>query len=253
MLLDVHCHLTDPYFSESLDAIIKESIENNLGVIISAGLNMKDNRKVLEISKKYEIVKAALGIYPIDALDMDYEMIENEIRFIEQNKKKIIAISEVGLDYHFSKESKKQKEVFQKFIELSEKINKPLIIHSRKAESDVIDMLESSNIKIAIFHSFGGNKNLIKRIIDNKWSFSIPPLIVRSSNYQTLVKIAPLQCLLTETDAPYQSPLKNQKNKPYLVTESIRKISEIKNLDQMETENIIFMNFQNIFMKWKTI
>jgi TatD DNase family protein len=114
-------------------------------------------------------------------------------------------------------------------------------------------MLESSKIKNAIFHSFGGNKNLIKKIIDNKWYFSIPPVIVRSSNFQTLVDMAPMQYLLTETDSPYQSPLKNQKNKPYFVIESIKKISEIKNLEPIETENIIFMNFQKIFRKWKTI
>ncbi|MEK6974293.1 MAG: TatD family hydrolase [Nanoarchaeota archaeon] len=253
MLFDVHCHLTDMYFSGKIDSIVDECIGKNVSILISAGLNPIDNRKVLEISKKHKIVNASLGLYPLDAISLKEEEIIGEIGFITKNKENIIAISEVGLDLHYTNEIKKQIWAFQNFIELSEKIGKPLIVHSRKAEAEVIEMLESSNVKSAILHSFGGNKNLIKRAIDNKFYFSIPPLIARSSNFQTLVDLAPLNLLLTESDSPYQSPTKNQRNYPFNVIESFKKISEIKKLDKIETENILFMNFQKIFKKWKTI
>ncbi|MBI2670511.1 TatD family hydrolase [Candidatus Woesearchaeota archaeon] len=253
MLLDIHCHLTDKYFNDKIEHLIKACNAQNIGIIISAGLNPEDNKKVLELSRKFDIVKASLGIYPIDSISLTEHEIDNEIDFIKKNKNKIIAISEVGLDLFYTKKIKKQREVFQKFIELSEKISKPLIIHSRKAEQEVIAMLESSRVKFPIFHSFGGNKNLVKRAIDNECYFSVPPLIVRSSNFQTLVSLVPLNQLLTESDSPYQSPKKEEENTPINVRECIRKISEIKNLDNLETENIIFMNFQKIFKKWKTI
>ncbi len=253
MLIDIHCHLTDPYFSDKLDSVINKSVKNNVSLIVSAGLNPEDNRKVLEVSKAYGIVKAALGFYPLDAEKNSIEIIENEINFINKNKNKIFAISEVGLDKLYGLNIKKQKEIFLKFIELAEKINKPIIIHSRKAELEVIEMLESSKIKNIVLHSFSGNKSLIKRAIDNKYFFSIPPVIVRSSNFQNLVDMSPLGLLLTESDAPYQSPFKEEKNFPYLVSESIKKISEIKKLDLIETENIIMMNFQNFSKKWKSI
>lgn len=253
MLVDVHCHLTDNYFNDNIEYIIKKSVENNVEAIITAGLNSIDNRRVLELSKKYDIVKASLGFYPIDAILAKEENIEEEIEFIKRNNKKIIAISEVGLDYYMSENKIKQKVIFQKFIDLSEKISKPIIVHSRKAELDVVNMLESSKLKKVIFHSFTGNKNLIKRIIDNNWHFSIPPIILRSSNFQTLARISPLTQLLTETDSPYQSPYRNEKNQPVFVKESIKKISEIKNIEILETKNIVFMNFKKIFRKWKTI
>jgi TatD DNase family protein len=253
MLLDIHCHLTDNFFLNNIDETIKKCQDNDVGLIISAGLNPEDNRRVLELSKKYDIIKAALGFYPIDALSVDEREIDEEIEFIKKNKNKIIAISEIGLDYHHADPSKKQKETFEKFIKLSEQISKPLIIHSRKAENDVIDMLESSNAKYPIFHSFGGNKSQIKKIIDKRWYFSIPPIILRSPNFQTLVNLVPLNQLLTETDSPYQGPYKDEKNYPYNVKESIKKISEIKKIDFNETENIIYMNLQKITKKEKTI
>lgn len=253
MLFDVHCHLTDMYFSDKISSIVDECTDKNVSILISAGLNPIDNRKVLEISKKYKVVNASLGLYPLDAISMKEEEIIDEAEFIKKNKEDIIALSEVGLDMYYANEIKKQIWAFQNFIELSEKIGKPLIVHSRKAEAEVIEMLESSNVKSAVLHSFGGNKNLIKRAIYNKFYFSIPPLAIRSSNFQTLVDLAPLNLLLTESDSPYQSPTKNQRNFPFNVVESLKIISKIKKLDEIETENILFMNFQKIFKKWKTI
>lgn len=253
MLIDIHCHLTDAFFSDKLESVINKSIKNNVSLIVSAGLNSEDNKKVLEISKSYDMIKAALGFYPLDAEKFSMESIEDEINFIKKNKNKVFAISEVGLDKMYGTDIKKQKEVFLKFIDLAEKMNKPIIVHSRKAELEVIEMLESSKIKNIVLHSFSGNKSLIKRAINNKYFFSIPPVIVRSSNYQTLVELVPLGLLLTESDSPYQSPFKEEKNFPYLISESIKKISEIKKLDLIETENIIMMNFQNFSKKWKSI
>ena len=112
MLIDAHAHLTDPYFDDKLDKIINNAKKNNIVHIISNGINLEDNKKVLEISKKYNIVKAAFGFYPDDIIKSTFEEIEKNLEFIKKNKNKIIAIGEVGLDLYHNKELKKQKEIF---------------------------------------------------------------------------------------------------------------------------------------------
>ena len=166
---------------------------------------------------------------------------------IKINKNKIVAIGEVGLDLHHNKNLNKQKEVFIKIIELAEKIKKPLIIHSRKAEAECINLLKELKFKKALFHSFTGNFKLVKEIEKNNFMLSIPCNVVRSEHFQNIVKNFNLNQILTETDSPYLSPYKDKMNEPSFIVETIKVISKIKNLDKSEVEKIIFKNFQNFF------
>lgn len=247
MLVDVHAHLTDDYFNDKLDLVISNSKKSNLAYIISNGLNLEDNKKVLEISKKYEIIKPSLGFYPDDIINSTEEEIEINLDFIEKNKNKIIAIGEVGLDLYRNLSLNKQKEIFIRIIELAEKIKKPLIIHSRKAESECIGLLKEFNFKKALFHSFTGNFKLVKEIEKNNWMISIPCNIVRLKHFQDIVKNVDLNRILTETDSPYLSPYKDKMNEPSFIVETIKIISSIKNLEKDEVEKIIFKNYQNFF------
>ena len=244
ILVDVHAHLD---YLEDLDSVIDSAKKNNVKIIISNGINPETNRKTLVISKKYDIVKAALGIYPLELKELNEEEIEKELLFIKKNKDNLIGLGEVGIDYKYGEEIKnKQKDLFLKFIELSEKIKTPLIIHSRKAESDVIDLLESSKAK-AVLHSFEGNFKLVKKATDLGYYFSIPTNIVRSEHFQKLVEETDINQLLTETDSPYLSPYPDKKNQPSFVIESVKKIADIKKLDSEEVANNIFMNYQKLF------
>ena len=123
MLVDVHSHLDAKQFKNNLDSVIQRAKNKSVKKIITNGTNIKSNRKTLEISKKYSMVEAALGLFPSDALKLSDIELEKEIEFIKKNKKSIIAIGECGLDYHWNKNHKKQKQIFEKFIKLSEKLN----------------------------------------------------------------------------------------------------------------------------------
>ena len=245
MLVDVHCHLDK---LPEIDQAIKRAKENKVVAIITNGLNEKTNRESLKLADKYDIVEAALGLYPTDALKLDEEQISSELDFIKKNREKIIAIGEVGIDLFHNNNLKKQEKIFLDLISLSEKIKKPLIVHSRKAEQQVIDLLISSNVKKIILHCFGGNKKLIQKAYDQRFFFSIPPSIVRSEHFQLIVDKIPLSNILTETDSPYQSPFKDRLNEPSNVIETIKKISEIKKLQNDETEKIIYMNYKKFFI-----
>lgn len=244
--IDVHCHL-DSYNGAEISKIVKECREEDVRIIVNNGVDPKTNRKILELIKKFPEVKAALGIYPIEALKMSNSEIDKEIEFIRKNKDKIIAIGEVGIDLKWSKDLEKQKEIFKRFISLSIELNKPIIVHSRNAEEECIKILEELKAEKVVTHCFSGKTNLVERIIKNKWFLSIPANVNFSEQFQKIVEIAPIENLLTETDSPYLHPLKERNNTPKNVVYSYKKISEIKKMDIKEVKKEIFNNYNKIF------
>jgi TatD DNase family protein len=244
--VDVHAHL-EAY--RNADEIVDNAKKAGVKAIVYNGISRETNRKALEFSKRYDIVKAALGLYPIEILSMKDEDIEAELKFIEENKENIVAVGEVGLDFKEDLEQhEKQKKWFRRFIELSIKLNKPVSVHSRKAEAEVIQILEETEAKKVHMHCFSGNMKLVEKIISNGWHLSIPTNIVFSEHFQAIVKRTPMKQLLTETDSPFLSPFKGQENQPANVTESLRKIAEIKAVTMEDAANILFMNYQNLFL-----
>jgi len=259
MLIDIHSHLDHCYFKDDLDKVIDNAKKSGVKIILTAGINPETNRKALELAKKYDIVKACLGIYPVQTLQKEIDEgeislkrieidIEDEIDFIKKNKKNIAAVSEIGLDYFWVKDNiKEQKDLFENMISLAEKLNKPVIVHSRKAEEDCIEILKSSKLKNIIMHCFTGKKNLAKKIIDNNWFLTAPTSIVRSTQFQENVKLTPITQIFAETDAPYLRPFKDKRNEPAFVLESYKKIAKIKGMELMEVVNNIWMNWQKTF------
>jgi len=261
-LIDVHCHLTHERFEKDIDKVITRAKETGVKAIICSGVNPEDNRKVLELSQKYDIVKASLGIYPIDALGLAPDEtglprhegeidLEKEFSFFRENKDKIIAVGEVGLDYYWIKDEKihaRMRENFQKIIEFCEKENLPIIVHTRKAEKDCIEMLEKSKLKKVVLHSFQGNKKLIQRAAKLGYSFSIPCTINKLQHFQMLAEMVNINQLLTETDAPWLSPVQGERNEPKNVKATVERIAEIKGITPEECANNIFMNYQRMFL-----
>ncbi|MBI2650580.1 TatD family hydrolase [Candidatus Woesearchaeota archaeon] len=257
LFVDVHAHLDHPLLINKIDEIIIRAKNAGLRHIITNGINPETNRKCLELSKKYDIVECAMGLYPRSALKKETETgeyplktedfdIDGEIEFIKKNKNSIIAISEVGLDF-VNGEDKQQIEDFEKMIKLAEELKKPIVVHSRKAELKCIEMLESSKNRKIVMHCFSGKKSLVKRVADNGWFLTAPTIVVRSQQFQEIAKNAPISQLFCETDSPYLSPYKEQMNEPAFVVESYRKIAEIKGMDINEVASNIYMNWQKVF------
>jgi len=255
MLLDFHAHLDHFAFKDDLSLVIERA--KNV-MIVATGINPGTNRFVLELSKKYPNIKAALGMYPIEALQeeanqgeypikIEHFNVDEELEFIAKNKNNFVAVGEVGLDFSIVKDkNKEQKDVFEKIIKLAEKLKKPIVVHSRRAEQDVIEMLESSANKKIVLHCFCGNKKLVKRVQDNGWYFSIPTNVARSEQMQYLVETTNINNILTETDCPYLSPFPKTRNEPAFIIESVKKIAEIKKMDAVEVENVIFKNYMDL-------
>ena len=124
---------------------------------------------------------------------------------------------------------------------------KPMIVHSRKAEQQVIDILESSKVKDVVLHCFSGKKKLVKKGVDLGYMFGVPATVVRNSQFQMNVELIPITQLLTETDAPYLSPVAGERCEPRDVLGAVKKIAELKGMDEEEVGNSVFMNYQRLF------
>src|SRR3989338_5194977 len=222
-------------------------------------MNHEKNQKILDLCKKVNIIKPAFGLYPLDAPNVicnedakDFSKskvdVDTTLKFIEKNKNNIIAIGEVGIDFKFSEDEEHQVENFKKIIDLAKKIRKPLIVHSRKAEKLVIDLLEDAKFFKVDMHCFSGKKSLVKRGAELGLFFSIPANIIKSDQFQMNAKLLPLQSILTETDAPWLSPYAGKMNEPAFIKDAVEKIAELKKLTVEETANAIFQNYQTLFL-----
>lgn len=240
--IDVHCHID---MMKGVDKIIKRAREVGVGMIVVNGVDVKTNRAVLDLAVKYNEVKCALGIYPIDALKMSDEEIDKEIDFIRSNKDKIVGIGEVGIDLKWSKDIDRQRVIFEKFVNIAMELDKPLIIHSRNAEVEVLEILKSKGAKKVIMHCFSGRLKLVDEVVKQGWYLSIPANVLFSEHFQKVLERVDIGNLLCETDSPYLSPFKGEdskkgkeqsgsskgkENEPKNVVESYKMIAKIKNL-----------------------
>lgn len=253
LFIDIHCHLDFEGLIERLDEVIENAKKAGLKAILTSGVNPETNRKILKIASKYDIVKPSFGLYPMDALSREADDenlfdVDDELQFLVDNKDAFISIGEVGLDYKNGKDKQMQKAVFEKVLETAKKIDKTVIIHSRKAESDALDILESMEMKKVMMHCFSARKHLIKKAYDLGYYFSIPTNVVRLQQFQEMVKEIDINHLFCETDAPFLSPFKDKKNEPAFVVESYKKIAEIKGMTLEEVKNNIWMNFERLFL-----
>ncbi|MFT4250770.1 MAG: TatD family hydrolase [Candidatus Woesearchaeota archaeon] len=242
MLYDAHCHLDK---LQNPKQAVQEAQEAGLKLIVTNGLNPENNREALRLQEEFGIVKAALGLYPNDAIELSEEELEAELAFIKQTKP--FAIGEIGLDYHWDKEHKeKMREVFRKCLVLAQEISRPAIIHSRKAEEDVLAIVEEFSV-VACLHCFSGSKKLIKQAASAKHYFSVPANVASSTHFRMLVELVPINQLLLETDSPYLGPSRGVENAPRNVQLAIPVIAQIKGLDEQETRTQLWLNQKRFF------
>jgi TatD DNase family protein len=245
--IDVHAHL-DFFDDKKIGKIVENARKVGVSIIINSGIEPLRARKTMELASKYPEIKASLGIYPVEMLKMSEKTIEEEFKFIRKNKDKIIAIGEIGMDLKEGTDREKQKKNFERLLKLALELDKPVLIHSRKAELECVEVLEKLKMKKVIMHCFSGKISLVKRIISNGWFFSIPTNITFSEQFQKLTKEVPVSQLLCETDSPFLHPIKGERdNEPANVIESYKKIAEIKGLNLKEAEKKIEENYKRLF------
>lgn len=250
-MIDAHCHVDFKEFNRNREEII-ERAKKKLSLIINSGASLGGNRRTLKLVEEYSgFLYGSLGFHPVNASKADESIINQAFKEINDNINNIVAIGETGLDFnHITDPSKRNRqiEVFKSFISLANEYEMPLIIHARDAESKTLQIVKkySSDIDI-IFHCYGGDEETLNKILDENYYISYSTIICYSKFHELLVKQTPIENILTETDSPYLSPFKGQKNEPVFVEETIKKIAEIKLMDFEKIDRITEKNVKKIF------
>ena len=234
---DCHCHLELSAFDTDREIVIQRAKEKLEHVVVSP-IDPNNYESTLNLANTNQgFILVSLGFTPPRNLEIKYESALSLVNQLATDEN-VRAVGEVGLDYHWVKDKETQayqKEVFQLFIDLSKKFDLPLIIHSRKAEEDCIDLVEQNNIERVYFHCFDGDETQINRVIEHKkWVVGIPTNVTWRRKTQNLCSLFPLERLLTETDSPYLHPVPNfkgqrKRNEPQNIAEyAITEIAKIK-------------------------
>lgn len=262
MYVDVHCHLTHKLFAPDLGEVIKKAQKASVASIIVNGLEPKSNRSILKMADKHKVINAALGIYPTEAvnsfLGKDFKFhvekfnVDEEIDFIQEQAKsnKIIAVGECGLDgYHLSEPTfAEQERVFEKLLLIARSSNIPVIVHSRKLEKRVLEILAHHKLKKATLHCYMGKiKPAVLAAEKYGWCFSIPAILPKTESFIKLVEKLPPNCILTETDSPWLSLKAGTRNEPKSVIQTVKSIASIRSWQEDEAVETIWKNYQRLF------
>lgn len=239
-MIDTHCHL-DAY--ENVDEIIKEFN----GIMITSGYDDKSNLKVLELVNKYPNVYGTLGVHPEEASgNYDLDIILNNI-----NNKKIVAIGEIGLDYHYTKENiEEQKQLLEKQLDIAKNYNKPVVIHSRDAISDTYNILSKYNLR-GVIHCFSGSTEMALKFIDLGYKIGVGGVLTfkNGKKLREVVNNISIFDIFLETDSPYitPEPFRGKVNSPKNVYYVALKLAELKNVDIDEVISKTNMNALEVF------
>ncbi|OYT43642.1 MAG: DNase [Candidatus Aenigmarchaeota archaeon ex4484_56] len=246
-MIDVHCHLEQKDFDRDRENIITECKKEMEALIISCAYP-HDFEKSLAISEKYKkFVFLTAGFHPEYIRDFTDTQIDGYLKKIEENKKHLVGIGECGLDYYWVKDAdqiERQKVFFIKQIELSKKLNLPLIIHSRESTKDCLDLLEKLNYNKVLLHFFS-DKNFINYVIEKDFHISVNTSVLRSKSIKKIVKHIKIERIMTETDSPWLGF--GKRNTPLSVKSVIEKIAEIKKLDIEMVDEITTKNAIKFF------
>lgn len=245
MIIDTHCHVIDLEY-DNIDEIINRFKDN---IMIISGYDSISNRNVVDIVKKYKNVYGTLGFHPSEVdkfSEEEFNYIKNNI-----NNSKIVGIGEIGLDYHYGSNNKeKQIKMFKSLLDLAQSENISVVIHTRDAAQDTMNILKNYKLKVDI-HCFGYSLEIAKECIKRGYRLGIGGVLT-FKNSKKLVEIVsniPIENILIETDSPYLTPepFRGKKNEPFYLSYVIDKISEIKKISIDEVKKITTKNAKEQF------
>lgn len=252
MFIDTHCHLD--YLKCNLDELFVLCEKNNVKKMISISVDPENVKKVVEHCSNFSNVYGTLGLHPHDSKLWSKELLD----FFElhKNHPKIVAIGEIGLDYHYMHSSRdEQIKAFEFQLELAINWNLPVIIHTREAEDDTISILKNYLPKISslVFHSYSSSLGLAEFAISNNCYMGFNGMVTfkKADNVREALLMTPLNQLVIETDAPFlaPAPYRGQENNSSYIPTIAQKIAEIKNVAPDVLENALLENTKKLFPK----
>lgn len=247
-MIDTHCHIYHEYYDD-ISLLIDKIKLAGVSKIIVNGCDMKSNLEVLDLVNKYDIVYGAIGFHPTELIDNE----EESINFLNDhiNDNKIVAIGEIGLDYHYEDTNKeRQQRLFKKQLEIASQFKKPVIVHSRDAIQDTYDIISNYTLTGSI-HAYSGSLEMAREFIKLGFCLGIGGVCTykNAKNIQNVIENISLAYILLETDSPYLTPVpfRGQTNTPCNIPVIAEKVAEIKNVSVSEVANATTSNANRLF------
>jgi len=251
--VDAHIHLSDEEYAGKTEEIVSEAKNSGVVALVSNSMDFKTSLKSLELAEHYDgTVYAALGVHPwnVNTLTEDELHRTSELILKQRQNRAVVAIGEVGLDYKYEKIWDEQLKVFDEMLRLAEKLDLPVIIHSRGTTVQIVDMLPSYNLKRVLLHWFSNPISALAKAVERGYYISEGPPAAYSNGIREVVRRVPLTNLLTETDGPvryFKSPFDGKMTTPSFISTVVNAIAEIKRMDVVEVAEQILKNFEEFF------
>ena len=244
-LIDTHAHLYEPDYEKDFDAFANELRQNGVEAVVCVGCEIATSKRTLEIAHKYPFIFAEVGFHPCDVgeiTDDDWEKMKEMIA-----DPRVVAVGEIGLDYHWDNVPRDiQKKWFIRQLDYANEIDLPVVIHSRKATQDLIEILKEHTPKKGVLHCFSESKETLKEIVKLGLSISMGGVVTFKNARKAVecIEVVPLDRLMLETDCPYLTPepFRGKLNRPDYTIYTAEKIAEIRG---MTTEEIIEITNKN--------
>ena len=255
---DTHIHLDDEKFNEDRAEVIQKMQNAGVTRCINMGCNIETSKKAIELSKKYDFIYSAVGIHPEELPQTEEELWKSigKIEELAVSNKKTVAIGEIGLDYYWRNDNKElQKEAFIKQIELANKLNMPISIHSREAIDDTIEIIRKYKLKKLGVHCCPFNPELVKHGLEAGLyiAFGGTCTFKSSKNAPKIVEMVPIDRMLIETDAPYLAPepVRGTRNDSSNLKYIVQKLAEFKGVEPDVIAKATFENATKLFLENK--
>ncbi len=252
MYIDTHCHYEDEAFDADREEVIEKIRAAGCAALVDCAQDYETSVKILEMAEKYDFMYAAVGIHPEQADTFSRESIDKIKKLC--NNKKVVAIGETGLDYHWDNVPReRQQENFRANIRLSKELGLPLVVHDRDAHRDTLDIMIEEDVPpgMAVLHCFSGSREMAEEVASRGWYFSFGGAVTFKSakKFPEIIRSIPDELLMIETDAPYMAPepLRGRRNDSSLLPHVIAKIAEIKNVNVEEVKALTTANAKRFF------
>lgn len=253
MLIDSHAHLDDERFSGDSEEIIENLESNNLELVINIGADLRSSKNSVELARAHENIYATVGVHPHSAKDVDETTLDS-LRELAKEKK-VVAIGEIGLDYHYDNSPRDvQKKWFIEQIKLAKELDLPISVHSREATKDVLDIIskEAEDGKLrGVIHCFSDSVEIACEYLKLGFYISLggPVTFKNAKTPKEVAKMVPLDRLLIETDSPYLTPTphRGKRNEPKYVRYVAETIANLKEISFEKVKNATSENVKTLF------
>jgi TatD DNase family protein len=249
-VIDTHCHIDMPDFDADRAEVIARAVAGGVEAMVAVSSNKASILKVLALAESHEAVYAALGLHPHDSKDFN-DALFDELAALARGPK-VVAIGETGLDYHYDHSPRGvQRAVFEKMAELARMTGLPLIVHSRQAAEDTLEVLKKCGVTRGVLHCFSGDEAMAREVVSLGLYISIagPVTYKKSDALREAVKKIPDERLLLETDAPYLSPvpMRGRRNEPAFIFNTARVVAEARGVSPEDIRRITTVNARKLF------